>query len=1294
LNVAETLYWHEVLMRLHDEKQTRHVNVLRKEQFIVCSKCKRITCVCLPEEETQGASDAPTVSAAQPEFVLGVEPPPTFQANEGDRDVHGDLLPRGAFMWGGCYEDHIAKYGTRPRTTAWDDAVPDADFSRFFDPGFLETVPEQDPEETNQGAFADAAMAGIRSGVGNYFAINPVPFYCAQLYQGLVSPFFWGQTADRAVQELLSFCASTPAAYWWWWVPASVWEWPCMPRIADYLADDQIRDAIRSHYQGIKLAFLCCIFHCLFLWYFDALFGFWFWFSFLGYAVFGLWSFVVAQYYQHNVHHILTHKRSIMGHFRKAQLDAMPKTYLTLLYAVTGLATGYVTYRALNFLYQEFLVDEPRSGKIPDDILNPQFHVGEDQSAVSPLTGQGAPTCEECPGWPKGGVPSVVKTVAEESHPNVADFFRPQKEELVFDVPKHSTQSKIPSSEFRQGFMSVSSSQIDKRETELDVWKRMTVEKRASYRPPHGMTSTQMFDKSVKGLVSVFHKNDIGDWVFRCDAYFYDTGLCIMGLRDAPMYTQEWLLVRGTGPHERRTLTVGPENFVPHHSQKLAIGKLCFSSFAPVRTYFNHLPTQLRAIYCQRLETGELRNPIPVTGVATVASNGAQIIEWTFPEETAVGMCGGIYFSTGDTPGILGVHYAARTADFTIGISAMLSPDDFKKIDETLLGRPGVLLSPALDPDEISVVVNGKSLITRGSPPEQNIITQTTWVRENLEGFPPVDSLPSASRFNNHCYEIGSFGRRKTPTVPPPPPEPDPLETVQGCQYAGKYFTSAFYKSAVVDTIIADSIRKDFPDFDYGKPRFGRSMWPKGAAHAIASTPGLPREHLEWAIADWMSVFDLNTIPSALLKTLRPLTWEEVINGIDGVKFIDALNWGTSMGAGFPGGKRSWIKTYLDSLGNEKKDFVEEVWNQVKHAYEKFDLGERVPFLFVGTPKDEPTPTTKEKVRLFMVGEIASILLCRKYYTPVVRLLQMVPGWSECCVGLNATSPHWEDLWARFEKFPHVFDGDHAKYDVGMNADINESSCWCMMHLASKGNYAAQDLYYMACVASEFIQPLCAYRQDVVLLSGSTPSGIPVTVNINSLNNSLINRCAYKHAYPQAFVGEFRKYVSHGNYGDDFINSVHNDRVDFNFISMRDYMAHFGLKLTPGIKSAEGKPFVDSLDSLVFLQRFSSKLPELPYRVGKLSEKSILRQLICVMRGKHDWNLSNATAENADNALREWAYHGEETYENRREWLSTILEKHNIRHLSRLIDVEHSTLLLSLQQEWLSPPAPPSDKAL
>jgi len=202
----------------------------------------------------------------------------------------------------------------------------------------------------------------------------------------------------------------------------------------------------------------------------------------------------------------------------------------------------------------------------------------------------------------------------------------------------------------------------------------------------------------------------------------------------------------------------------------------------------------------------------------------------------------------------------------------------------------------------------------------------------------------------------------------------------------------------------------------------------------------------------------------------------------------------------------------------------------------------------------------------------------------------------------------------------------------------------------------------------------------VALLCGSTPSGIPVTVIVNGLDNSLMNRCAFKNEYPSSQVGDFRRYVSHVNYGDDFINSVSWYRRNFNFLSVQKYLGTYGMVITPGIKDAEGKKFVSSLGQLVFLKRKTVRLPGVPFRVGALELASIYKMLTCVLASKH-LTPQQQVGMNVDTALREFAIHGPEVYEEHRTALYTILQDHGLLQTSFLIDKSHPAMMSEIFED-------------
>lgn len=798
---------------------------------------------------------------------------------------------------------------------------------------------------------------------------------------------------------------------------------------------------------------------------------------------------------------------------------------------------------------------------------------------------------------------------------------------------------KITAREINQGLMDCDDEWLQARNAVKNVWEEKVVTAQLSYRNP-GMTGDQLIRLCWKNLSAYHIKDDNGEWRYVCNMFWPTTDICIIPTNDVPKKTQKIMICDNERESSRKVVTVGPGDFFTYPGTSMAIGHITYRSKTNLLPYFNSQPEQLVGVFLRKLPDATQPPPLAVSGVyCTGEGDTPQKLAWKWPVQTYTGSCGGVYVTTGKNPAIVGVHYAGLTNKPDIGKSFLFSKEDLRVALTKFHERPHVLLS-ANEPESWNVEINGAQMYDTSAPREEkSVIEQAQWLNNNDEK-----------------YEIH-----------------------QGAQIMGHLNVTAFYKSRAVDTIIAEDIKKLYNEKEFGKPKFGRSMYPKGLAHSMHPTPGVPTEDLEWAVLDYLTVF--RVLSPYMRKYLRPLDDVEVLNGIDAVRFIDAMNWSTSMGKGFPGGKKSWIKVYLDELGNEKKEFCEEVWQQVKKAFDTLKSGKRVPWLFNATPKDEPTPLSKDKVRLFMVAEISCTILVRKYFTPVCRVLQMMTGASECAVGVNATSSEWQDIRDHMTRFKHVFDGDHAKYDLRKDPKVSAASYRIMIEIAALGDYSAFDLYMMSMIPADLLRPLVVYAKDVVLLDGSTPSGIPVTVIINGIDNSLYNRCAYKHVYPSAEVGEFRKYVSHINYGDDFINAVSWWRTRFNFLSMQKYLAEYGIKITPGIKDAEGKKFVRSLDDIVFLQRYYSKLPELPFGVGKLHEASIFKSLLCVLARTDDTSPAAAAVQNVDGALREWVYHGEEHYEMRRAQMKEILIKHGIFHLSMVINKSYHTLLAELQPE-------------
>jgi len=234
-------------------------------------------------------------------------------------------------------------------------------------------------------------------------------------------------------------------------------------------------------------------------------------------------------------------------------------------------------------------------------------------------------------------------------------------------------------------------------------------------------------------------------------------------------------------------------------------------------------------------------------------------------------------------------------------------------------------------------------------------------------------------------------------------------------------------KSQVRDTPIKECIKTLFGIQDeWGPPKFkgpdGHSPhvpWEIGMEKWIVDKPGLPFGLLNKAKTDYT-----NNLVHILFKEkvfwsqeIRPLTWDETVNGIPGKRFIDSMNFNSSIGFPFSGSKKLFSKNLGKVDGWQDKrildsQFIEEA-EKIESLYRN---GERYYPWFISTLKDEPTLVTKDKVRVFQATSTPFQLVMRKYTLGICRFLQMNPLDSECAVGIDPCSSEWNEMFTHLKK--------------------------------------------------------------------------------------------------------------------------------------------------------------------------------------------------------------------------------------------------------------------------------------
>lgn len=504
---------------------------------------------------------------------------------------------------------------------------------------------------------------------------------------------------------------------------------------------------------------------------------------------------------------------------------------------------------------------------------------------------------------------------------------------------------------------------------------------------------------------------------------------------------------------------------------------------------------------------------------------------------------------------------------------------------------------------------------------------------------------------------------------------------------------SSHTKSTVRDTPISDTVALvTGVQNNFGPPKFNsRRMWQASLAFSANPSVGIEGDLLDKAYADYVdhlvTKFKSPDFARWVREELVPLTSMENVCGRDGKRFIDAMNKNTSKGFPLSGPKRDMI-TLLDPLDYPEFDCPAEVDSSILEEVARMEAcflnDERCYSIFKACVKDEPTKKGKDKVRVFQAADWATQIIIRKYFLPVARLLSMFPLDSECAVGVNAQGPEWDELARHMRSHggDRIFAGDYSKYDLRMPAQLIISAFSALIEIAKEcGRYSERDLIVMRGIATEVAYSCVAYNGDILIHSGSNPSGQNMTVYINCIVNSFLMRACYYHLYPaNEKVVPFREATAMMTYGDDVKGSVKRGWDWFNHISYASFLAERDMVFTMPDKESVPTKYMSDEDA-DFLKRKNIFNEDTGLVHGALDESSIFKSLHTVLESKVV-SLQDQSIANIDGALREWWQYGRDHYELRRSQMNEVAAKHGITQACAMLNEDYDDCLKKFRRKY------------
>lgn len=469
-------------------------------------------------------------------------------------------------------------------------------------------------------------------------------------------------------------------------------------------------------------------------------------------------------------------------------------------------------------------------------------------------------------------------------------------------------------------------------------------------------------------------------------------------------------------------------------------------------------------------------------------------------------------------------------------------------------------------------------------------------------------------------------------------------------------------RSKVKTTILAEKIIRDREwECTFQAPRFDWRPYNHMYNDILGGYDNVDSDILESAISAYANDI-ISGLNGKSLDTLKIISWEAALNGIDGVQYIDKMNFNSSMGFPWNKSKKYFLTEDEDSSAG-KKTLPAFVWKRAAEAESRYKEGVRFCPVFSGQCKDEARQAAKVaagKIRVFTGAPVDWSLCVRRYLLTFIKAVMENQELFEAAPGCVAQSLEWERFREYLTQFgeDRIVAGDYGKFDKRMSAKMILAAFEIIVRVLRAAGWSEDELKVIYGIANDTAYPLTVVDGDLVEFFGSNPSGHPLTVIINSLVNALYMRYCYIQLNPEREATSFKEKVALLTYGDDNTMGVHKDADWFNHTRIKEQLAMIGVEYTMADKESESVPFIDIAD-VSFLKRKWRWDADVDAWLCPLDPKSIQKSLLINIPSK-SISQEAQMIDVMNSAVSEWFFHGKEVFEYEREYLLKVVRECNL----------------------------------
>ena len=485
-------------------------------------------------------------------------------------------------------------------------------------------------------------------------------------------------------------------------------------------------------------------------------------------------------------------------------------------------------------------------------------------------------------------------------------------------------------------------------------------------------------------------------------------------------------------------------------------------------------------------------------------------------------------------------------------------------------------------------------------------------------------------------------------------------------------------KSTVCDTMYCEDVLAHFGkvEKDYFSPRdISSKAAVKIAMEQSMDQPIFIPAQLQNARLALACIYVKAINENDLYVPNKPFDLDVGINGCDGITYIDRLPVSTSGGFAHKGPKlRHLVLLQPTEHHAVRYGFDEQLqleYEQMLEHYKTSDDAYSIVWDF--NLKDEPVSAEKirlNKCRVFNAGPFVFNVLVRQYF------LWCVPLFSGkhrhkfgMAIGANVLSEDWTTIyeWVTKHGENNMIAGDYKAFDKNMPREVMLAAFQILFDIMSIYGWCIEDIIVARRLASEIVSGLYNANGTLMRLAGN-PSGNCLTTIINSMANIMYIMVAcqsieeefldMRKSFDMIDYFKFFDYVSLVTYGDD--NIMSSSLPHINHTSISRALKKFGLEYTMADKESESQPFIHISHCDFLKRRF---VPDVNFKgvvAAPLAVKSIVKSLT-VCNKSDAINFEEQCAQIIDSACREFYHYGEYDFKLQREFLNSLVIKHDLR---------------------------------